>query len=125
MDYHNESLASWSTNASFWDANVGLDGNKYWTLLQKPTLERMIQVHPDSRALELATGNGLAARWLVNAGCASVLATDGSPEMLKHAQRRQSVEEGRRIEYKLVDVTSPEALEKLREESGVSPFEEL
>ncbi|KAI0136890.1 S-adenosyl-L-methionine-dependent methyltransferase [Xylariales sp. AK1849] len=120
MNFHEESTASWETNASFWDEHVGHDGNKYWKLLQKPALRRMITVHPESRALDLATGNGLAARWLANEGCASVLATDYSAGMLQHATQRQSAQEAAKISYRQLDVTSPAAFAAFLQSSEAS-----
>ncbi|ETS79379.1 hypothetical protein PFICI_09232 [Pestalotiopsis fici W106-1] len=115
MDYHAESLSSWETNSAFWDEGVGRDGNKYWKRLQEPSLRRMLasHVHPDrrSRALDLATGNGLTARWLVNNGCDSVLATDGAAAQLERAQKRAlTATEKDRIDYRQLDVTSYDAL---------------
>ncbi|KAI8630740.1 S-adenosyl-L-methionine-dependent methyltransferase [Xylariaceae sp. FL1651] len=111
---HEESVTSWTTNAAFWDDAMGQDGNKYWKCLQKPVLERMIpfQAGTDTRVLELATGNGLVARWLASNG-ASVLATDISEKMLEHARRRELSEHKGKIEYRLLDVTSSEALDTL------------
>ncbi|KAI1873548.1 hypothetical protein JX265_005170 [Neoarthrinium moseri] len=114
MEFHKEALASWETNASFWNEGVGRDGNKYWKSLQMPALERMIDVRSGSRALEFATGNGLVARWLVSRGCDSVLATDGSAGMLKHAENRQSADEASKISYRQLDVTDPVSYDELK-----------
>ena len=98
---------------------MGLDGNKYWQQLQKPSLERLVPVQPGCRALDLATGNGLVARWLAGKG-ACVTASDGSEEMIKHAARRSSPDEAERISYRVLDVTLPEAFEDLaKSESAV------
>ncbi|KAI0389724.1 S-adenosyl-L-methionine-dependent methyltransferase [Xylariaceae sp. FL0594] len=123
-NYHQESIASWCANASYWDDGIGHDGNKYWKCLQEPVLRRLIQIrttNPEDqqRVLEFATGNGLVARWLVDniPNSFSVLATDVSQEMLDLAKRREeespSRHEGRRIEYRRVDVTDEEALAAL------------
>ncbi|KAI0425812.1 S-adenosyl-L-methionine-dependent methyltransferase [Xylaria sp. FL1042] len=114
---HEESIASWKTNAAFWDEGIQ-DGNKYWRCLQKPALERMIPIQPQSetRVLELATGNGLVARWLVEKG-ATVLATDINVEMLDLAKRREKPEYQGKISYRQVDATSPEALGTLANEN--------
>ncbi|KAK8094666.1 hypothetical protein PG997_001351 [Apiospora hydei] len=123
MEFHQESQSSWEANAAYWDTTIGQEGNKYWKVLQRPTLERLIPCgeRPDgsgsSKALELATGNGLGARWLASAeggGFGSVLATDGSAEMLKHAQRRQSDEAASaKTRYRQVDVTDAAAFDEL------------
>ncbi|RYC59308.1 hypothetical protein CHU98_g6921 [Xylaria longipes] len=113
-----ESVASWRTNATFWDNSIGQDGNKYWKRLQKPALERMVpfQSEKETRVLELATGNGLVARWLASKG-ASVLATDIIPEMLELAAHREMPELKGKISYSLLDVTSSEALDALAQEN--------
>ncbi|KAK2601966.1 hypothetical protein QQS21_004479 [Conoideocrella luteorostrata] len=101
--------AAWNDNAEFWDETVGLDGNQYWQQLQKPSLERLVPVRPGCKALDLATGNGLVARWLAAKG-ADVTGTDGSEKMIERAVQRSSDEQ--RIAYTLLDVTLPEALDE-------------
>ncbi|KAK7948104.1 uncharacterized protein PG986_008990 [Apiospora aurea] len=116
MGFHQESQSSWNANAAYWDTTIGQEGNKYWKVLQRPTLERLISrgKRPDgsgsSKALELATGNGLGARWLASAeGAASRRA-----EMLKHAQWRQSDEAAAaKTRYRQVDVTDAAAFDEL------------
>lgn len=125
MEYNAESLSAWETNSAWWDDGVGRDGNKYWTRLQEPSLRRMLASHvvvadtnnPDggrrgsSQALDLATGNGLTARWLANNGCGSVLATDGVAGQLERARKRGATPaEKDRIEYRQLDVTDYDAL---------------
>ncbi|KAK4213897.1 hypothetical protein QBC37DRAFT_343227 [Rhypophila decipiens] len=84
-----ESISSWETNATYWDSVMGLEGNKYWKKLQVPCLQRMLEEKSSSgssghvfTALELATGNGLGARFLASHGAKSVLATDAAEAML-------------------------------------------
>ncbi|RYP54470.1 hypothetical protein DL768_000776 [Monosporascus sp. mg162] len=112
LSFHQESMDSWDANAEFWDNGIGEQGNKYWKALQLPTLKRMIQIKPGSKALDLATGNGLAARWLASEG-ASVLATDGSEKMLQCAKLRHSALYGDSISYRQLDVTDIAAFEAL------------
>lgn len=124
MEHHVESLSSWETNAEWWDGGVGRDGNQYWKSLQEPSLRRLLADHVrqerGSRALDLATGNGLTARWLANNGCASVLATDGTAGMLDKArQRAQSPAEVDRIEYRQLDVTDHDALLEVLKDPGM------
>ncbi|KAK8077290.1 hypothetical protein PG996_003460 [Apiospora saccharicola] len=124
MEFHETSQSSWDANAAHWDEAIGQDGNKYWKVLQLPALQRLIPRggRPDQKALELATGNGLCARWLASVeggGYTSVLATDGSAEMLKHAERRQSSVDGAaaaagaKTAYRQVDVTDSAAFDAL------------
>jgi len=77
----------------------------------------MISFDPErqTRALELATGNGLVARWLVDNG-ASVLATDVNEEMLEVARRREMPEHKGRITYRQLDATDSAALNALAQD---------
>ncbi|KAK8087139.1 hypothetical protein PG994_002113 [Apiospora phragmitis] len=109
MEFHQASQSSWEANAA-----IGQKGNKYWKVLQRPALARLIPrggtSSSSSKALELATGNGLGARWLAAAeGAAS-----RSAEMLKHARRRQSDEAAAaKTAYRQVDVTNAAAFDEL------------
>lgn len=115
-----EALSKWSTNAAFWDETIGGEGNKYWKKLQLPSLRRLIgDMNKDSNVLELATGNGLIASWFKSLG-ATVLATDGSPEMLKRAKERRANED---IRWKLLDVTNQEHWQRFIEEEGEGRFD--
>ncbi|KAI1108281.1 S-adenosyl-L-methionine-dependent methyltransferase [Nemania sp. NC0429] len=119
---HDESVASWKTNAAYWDDGIGQHGNNYWKRLQQPALERMISFPSsgtDARVLELATGNGLVARWLASKG-ASVLATDIHTEMLELAARRETPEHTGSISYLQLDVTDPLALDEFAEQNATS-----
>lgn len=111
---HDEAIASWKVNAAYWDDGIGQGGNKYWKRLQLPALERMIPfpTGTETRVLELATGNGLVARWLASNG-ASVLATDVNTEMLEIAARRELPEHKGKISYLQLDITDPEKLDAL------------
>ncbi|KAH7040015.1 methyltransferase type 11 [Microdochium trichocladiopsis] len=119
-DAHTHSMFSWQANAECWDQSVGQDGNAYWRLLQVPALERMIPVPgKDARALDLAGGNGLVGRWLAGRGGLSLLvSTDGSEEMVKHAQKRFNGGEGLQAVFRKVDVTSDQELGDLVTEYG-------
>lgn len=92
----NESLTAWSQNAAYWDDSIGQDGNLYWQRLQEPSLQRLVfgagGVAPGFRALDLCTGNGIVARWLVDpkhsTRAAEVMVTDGCLEMVRRAKAR-------------------------------------
>ncbi|KAK4240092.1 ribosomal protein L11 methyltransferase [Achaetomium macrosporum] len=104
-------LESWETNAEYWDAAITKAGNKYWRRLQEPCLTRLLgptlRTTAGCRALDLATGNGLCARWLARNGASSVLATDGSYEMLRLAEaHQQTEEESGNVRFRKLDVTS-------------------
>lgn len=109
-------LDSWEANAAFWDAGMGANGNEYWNLLQKPYLQKLIPIDEENpgvtRVLDLATGNGMASRFLARRG-ASVVATDGSKEMLKYCRQRSADEGATRMQFQELDVTKTEDFESL------------
>ena len=120
---HKDALAAWDANASFWDAAMGSTGNDYYRVLELPALKRMVQVKKGERALDLATGNGLVAHWLAQAG-ANVIATDGSREMLDLALMRGkklNAKGDMSVQYRFLDVTDAQMWEDFieKELSGV------
>lgn len=111
-------LDSWETNASFWDGSIGKDGNIYWQKLQEPSLRRLLGDHlkqqpgqEQCRALDLATGNGICARWLAKHG-AKVTATDGTENMIKIA-RDQTEKETANVVFSKLNVTQKEDFDAL------------
>ncbi|KAH6608550.1 hypothetical protein Trco_001896 [Trichoderma cornu-damae] len=103
-----EALSAWETNAAFWDSGVGEQGNKYWKRLQEPSLRRLLGPSLAKRgcsALELATGNGLCARWLASNGAASIIATDGALGMLEQARKYVDAEAADKVSFGKLDVT--------------------
>ena len=122
-----EVVATWDEIATFWDDGIGRDGNKYWRRLQEPSLARLVGdklsaasvTGTPCRALDLATGNRLVARWLAAKG-ADVLATDGADAMLEIAKGyvKKAEMEGMKMKmrFRKVDVTSDEDFAKLVED---------
>jgi 2-polyprenyl-3-methyl-5-hydroxy-6-metoxy-1,4-benzoquinol methylase len=106
-----EAIAAWDANATWWDENIGDSGsgNDFYRQLELPALERLAGVEAGERALDLATGNGVVARWLAGKG-AVVTATDSSPRMVELA--RQRAQEGSAVSFQLLDITDPGQLEK-------------
>ncbi|CAK7201615.1 hypothetical protein SEUCBS139899_004323 [Sporothrix eucalyptigena] len=126
-----DALSVWSEIAPEWDEGMGRDGNVFWEVLEKPTLERMFaesRAKPDQsvKALDISTGNGLTARWLTsylsgtgeyqneNGGTVEVTATDGSDVMLERArgwaaEHADVTPEQRALKFAKLDVTSDEA----------------
>lgn len=101
-----EALASWEDNAAFWDEGIGEHGNKYWKILQEPCLQRMLGEalkQPNCHALDLAAGNGLCSRWLASHDSVTVLATDGSDNMLEQAKKYSAYAD--KITFSKLDVT--------------------
>jgi 2-polyprenyl-3-methyl-5-hydroxy-6-metoxy-1,4-benzoquinol methylase len=102
----------WDHNAQFWDARMG-EGNSFHKTLIEPTQERLLNVCPRQRILDLACGNGQFARRLCRLG-ASVLGVDFSERMIDRARTR-TTDPGDRIEFRVLDCTRAEALLSLGE----------
>ncbi|KAJ5202896.1 hypothetical protein N7449_004975 [Penicillium cf. viridicatum] len=98
-------LASWETFAPSWDEGMGDEGNDYFRFLELPILEKLIGRLEGCRAIDLATGNGLVARWLAQKA-ASVIATDGAVSMIDCAMARTDTSQcGNRVSFHRLDVT--------------------
>lgn len=107
------SIAAWNANALFWDAYMGDAGNEFYQLLELPALQRLVDPQPNEHILDLATGNGLVARWLANHG-AIVTATDAAEAMLETARKRTTTpDEANRITYEVLDVTNETELAEM------------
>ena len=97
-----DAVARWDRNAAFWDEQMGGEGNDFHRTLIRPAAERLLGDVSGAHVLEVACGNGLFARRLVARG-ATVLATDGSAEMLRFARGHDTTG----IEYRLLDASDP------------------
>lgn len=124
-----EQLSFWNGIASDWDRAIGDAGNDYWTCLQEPALRRMVGDTAGQQALDLATGNGIVARWLARGG-ADVLGTDGSRKMVELATARTFVGEATTgtAEFQTLDLMDEDEVvkftfaEKDRVVSGIRTF---
>ena len=102
-----ETRQVWNRNADFWDERMG-EGNDFVEMLIWPATERLLQLQPGERVLDIACGNGLTSRRLAAQG-ARIVAFDFAEEMIRHAQER-TLENSQPIEYLVLDATDEEAL---------------
>lgn len=114
---NDEARAQWDQIAAWWDAQVGEDAN----LGVRPAVERLLEVLPGERVLEIACGNGALARRLAEAG-ARVVATDFSAAFLRLARERTAARPdlAARIDYRLIDATDEAQLLGLEQDG---PFD--
>lgn len=105
-----EARSDWEQIAPWWDAQVGEDAN----LVVRPAVERLLDLQPGERVLEIACGNGALARHLAQKG-AQVVATDFSAEFLRLAQERTRARPdlAERIDFRLIDATDAAQLASL------------
>ena len=107
-----ETRQAWNENAAFWDQRMG-EGNDFAEVLIWPATQRLLDVKPGERALDVACGNGLTSRRLAALG-AEVVAVDFAEEMIAHARARTAETAGR-ITYHVLDATDEAALLTLGE----------
>ena len=101
-----EVLDGWERGADFFDERWGDQGDEFHHEVFAPSAERLLGLEHGARVFEIACGNGAFARRLGRQGM-SVVATDLSPALIAHAERRtetisdQSVD----VRYEVVDAT--------------------
>jgi ubiquinone/menaquinone biosynthesis C-methylase UbiE len=95
--------AAWDAMAVYWDEQMEA-GNTWQQRGIEPTVERLLELLPGERVLEIACGNGEFARRMADLG-GRVLATDFSEAMLEGARGH-----GGDVEYRLADATNEQEL---------------
>jgi SAM-dependent methyltransferase len=103
---NDETRQAWNANAAFWDEKMG-EGNDFVNVLQWPAILRLLDPQPGQHILDVATGNGLAARRLAACG-AQVVAFDFSAELIKKAQDRTGPDMP--VTYYILDATDESSL---------------
>ena len=107
-----ETREAWNENAAFWDERMG-EGNDFVEVLIWPATERLLELQPGERVLDIACGNGLTSRRMAAMG-AEVVACDFAEEMIAHARAR-TADACSRIQYHVLDATDEAALLALGE----------
>jgi len=102
----------WNKNAAFWVERMG-DGNEFVEILVWPPTERLLDLRPGERVLDIACGSGLSSRRLADTG-AEVVAFDFAEDMITRARAR-SHPRTERIQYLILDATDEAALLALGE----------
>ena len=107
-DLHDDVRSAWDQLAEFWDERMEAGATWQRHLIQ-PSVERLLQLEPGERVLEIACGNGEFARRMSELG-GQVLATDFSERMLERARAH-----GGDVDYRSADATDEQALLALGE----------
>lgn len=101
-----ETQEIWNQIGGWWDDKVG-EGNDFHRLLIAPATERLLNLKPGEKVLDVACGNGQFSRQLAKMG-ANVVAFDFSQSFLSRARERTPA--GMSIVYKHIDATNKEQL---------------
>ena len=112
-EYTDRTREVWDSLAEWWDDRIG-DGNPTQDLLLEPTTERMLELQPGERVLDIACGAGRFARRMAALG-AEVVAFDHSERFIRRARQR-TTENADRIDYRVMNASDPEALQSLGKE---------
>ena len=107
-----ETQAIWDENAEWWADRIS-DGNQFQLKIVNPPTERLLNLQPGERVLDIACGNGAFARHLARLG-AKVVAFDFSERFIAWARER-SAETGDNITYHVLDATDEAQLLTLGE----------
>ena len=110
---NNQTREAWNATAQIWDEKMGDDGNDFHRYLVRPAIEKLLQLKPGQRILDIGCGNGLTTRRLASLG-AKITGIDFASEMINNARKRTS-ENKELIEYQVLDATDEAALLKLGE----------
>lgn len=85
-----DAAALWDGLAPWWDARIANEGSDLFRSVALETMDRLADIRPGFRVLDVACGNGWFSRKMARAG-ARVTAIDISPGMLERARARGDV----------------------------------
>ena len=105
---HDEVHSAWDELSAFWDERMEA-GTTWQRHLIQPSVERLLQLGPGERVLEIACGNGEFARRMSELG-GKVVAVDFSEGMLERARAH-----GGDVDYRHTDAMAEGALLALGE----------
>ena len=103
-EYTDRTREVWDRLAEWWDDRIG-DGNPTQELLLEPNTERMLELQPGERVLDIACGAGRFARRMAALG-AEVVAFDHSDRFIARARQR-TTEYADRIDYRVIQRIRP------------------
>ena len=105
-----DSNEAWQVQAGPWDDRMGDDGNDFHLLLVRPVTEKLLQLRPGERVLDIACGNGIFSRRLARLG-AQVTAVDVSATLIDRARARGGADDA--VDYRVLDAASEGQLMEL------------
>ena len=106
-EHVDEAVEIWDEIAGWWDDKIG-DGNTAQDYLIEPTQERLLDLHPGERVLDIACGAGRFTRRMADRG-ANIVAFDHSRRFIERAKRR-SIGYEDRIDYQVSNAADIEEM---------------
>ena len=106
-EYTQPAVESWDNLAEWWDDTIG-DGNATQDLIVEPYSEKLLDLQPGERVLDIACGAGRFARRMADAG-AIVTAFDHAERFINRARERSAGYEDR-ISYHVANASDPDAM---------------
>jgi 2-polyprenyl-3-methyl-5-hydroxy-6-metoxy-1,4-benzoquinol methylase len=106
-EYDGKIDSAWNNIAEWWDDKIG-DGNVFQDYLTEPASEKLLELKPGERILDIACGAGRFTRRMATHGV-TILAIDHSEKFINRARKR-TADNSDRIEYRVVDATDKSTL---------------
>lgn len=109
-EYDDATTPVWDSIAEWWDDTIG-DGNAFQDYLIEPSQERLLDLQPGERVLDIACGAGRFTRRMA-AQDVTIIAFDHSEKFIERAKER-TTENTDRIEYRVKNATDKTAMLEL------------
>lgn len=101
-EFNHETGPVWERLAGFWDDTIG-DGNGFQDYLVEPSQERLLDLKPGEKVLDIACGGGRFTRRMAALGV-DIVAVDHSSVFIERAKKR-TTENTERIDYRVMNAT--------------------
>ena len=105
-----EAVDIWDEISEWWDDKIG-DGNTAQDYLIEPTQERLLELNPGERLLDIACGAGRFTRRMADRG-ANIIAVDHSQNFIERARERSKGYESS-IDFRVANAADTAALVRL------------
>jgi 2-polyprenyl-3-methyl-5-hydroxy-6-metoxy-1,4-benzoquinol methylase len=106
-EYNDKTTPVWERLAGYWDETIG-DGNGYEDFLVQPYSEKLLDLKPGEKVLDIACGGARFTRRMASLGV-NIVAVDHSSVFIERAKKR-TTENVDKIDYRVINATDRDAL---------------